>query len=229
MSELLMKHCSGCGESQPRDSFGKWARGKDGLQPWCKQCQRTHARLWAKANPAKVAATKAMYRATHPARVQAARRTYRAAHGSQLRATSATWRAENPARIEEYNAAYYAAYREEERARVADYRSANPAKVRMAVAAYRARQLNAPGGGISPEQWQRTLIDSLGICAYCNRTVRLSLDHIEPLALGGAHDIANAAAACGRCNRSKANHSLIVWLARQRSATTSSSQSPRVS
>lgn len=35
-----MKTCPGCGEDRPLDQYRKARRSKDGLQWWCKECQR---------------------------------------------------------------------------------------------------------------------------------------------------------------------------------------------
>ena len=41
-------------------------------------------------------------------------------------------------------------------------------------------------------------------CVYCSATSRLVVDHMEPIALGGADDIDNLALACRECNSGKA-------------------------
>ncbi len=40
-------------------------------------------------------------------------------------------------------------------------------------------------------------------CAYCGKKAKLSLDHIVPLHLGGAHSLINFAPACSSCNSKK--------------------------
>lgn len=70
------------------------------------------------------------------------------------------------------------------------------------------------------EEWQSVVDESLGLCAYCNDPSHLTMDHVMPLARGGAHDTENIAAACGPCNRSKGNTKLIVWMARRAASRT---------
>ena len=55
--------------------------------------------------------------------------------------------------------------------------------------------------------------ESLGLCAYCNTRKPLTLDHIEALAKGGAHNLENATLACAQCNQRKHKKTLLVWLA----------------
>jgi 5-methylcytosine-specific restriction endonuclease McrA len=56
----------------------------------------------------------------------------------------------------------------------------------------------------------------VGVCSYCGQTAQLTLDHIEPISSGGAHDVENAAAVCSACNSSKQVSPLLVWLARRK-------------
>lgn len=66
-------------------------------------------------------------------------------------------------------------------------------------------------------------------CTYCGTSVstgdargqasesgtRLAtLDHVEPVALGGTNDVTNLVTACADCNRSKADDELVAYLAR---------------
>lgn len=86
-----------------------------------------------------------------------------------------------------------------------------PAGVAKA-ARYLARKLSAPGRGVTVAQWGLVLVESLGLCVYCNERRVLTMDHIYPLNRGGEHDIANIAAACQPCNASKGDKTLLIWL-----------------
>jgi 5-methylcytosine-specific restriction endonuclease McrA len=56
----------------------------------------------------------------------------------------------------------------------------------------------------------------LWLCTYCDtpfgETVALEMDHVRPLAKGGAHDGLNLVPACSTCNRSKGDKDVGVWL-----------------
>jgi hypothetical protein len=54
-------------------------------------------------------------------------------------------------------------------------------------------------------------IRNSGPCAYCG-TPASQVDHIRPLARGGADTADNLAPACGQCNRSKGARLLIEWI-----------------
>ncbi|WP_425837450.1 HNH endonuclease [Streptomyces fractus] len=53
-------------------------------------------------------------------------------------------------------------------------------------------------------------------CDYCDarfgQTVVAEVDHVRPLAKGGAHDWSNLAPSCASCNRLKADKDLDAWL-----------------
>lgn len=102
--------------------------------------------------------------------------------------------------------------RPDEAGRLRKWRQANGDKVAVALQRQRALKLDAPGRGVTVEEWQSVVADSLGLCAYCSECPKLTMDHIEPLNLGGAHDPENIAAICQRCNSSKRDKPLVLWL-----------------
>ena len=125
---------------------------------------------------------------------------YAAARPSETRARFKKWARENRDKLAANSRKYYAANRDRHQALI----TARRAKVR-----------HAPGNGVTHEQRNRVLADSLGLCAYCNARAPLQVDHIDPIARGGAHDEGNLAAACGPCNKAKSNIPLLLWLARR--------------
>lgn len=127
------------------------------------------------------------YRRKHPERYRALSQRYRRANADQRRVS--------------------------DRERSKAWRKANPEKRAARSAVDKARRRGAPGKGITREEWQTILADSLGLCAYCNTRKKLTLDHIDPLAQGGLHEPENSAPACSRCNSCKHDRPLLVWLA----------------
>lgn len=75
----------------------------------------------------------------------------------------------------------------------------------------RARRAQAPGQ-LTTAEWEakRTLYQ--GRCAYCGRLSQsLEMDHVVPLACGGAHALDNVVPACRPCNRSKGGKLVADW------------------
>lgn len=141
---------------------------------------------------------------------------YRKADPEKRRAYFAAWHLANPGRRSASYAKWRQANPEKVRAYTAAWQKANRAACNANDARRNARKVAAPGRGVSAAEWENCLTESLGICAYCNERRPLTMDHIEPLARGGAHDIDNIAAVCGSCNPSKGDKPLLVWLASRR-------------
>ena len=94
------------------------------------------------------------------------------------------------------------------------YAVRHPERVNARNETRRALKLAAPGRGVTADEWLEVLAAADGVCAYCDNPAMLTMDHIVPLILGGAHDIDNIAAACGPCNSSKGARPLDVFLQR---------------
>jgi 5-methylcytosine-specific restriction endonuclease McrA len=48
-------------------------------------------------------------------------------------------------------------------------------------------------------------------CVYCGSGRDLYCDHVNPVALGGSHDIANLVTSCAACNLSKGSKTVAEW------------------
>lgn len=76
----------------------------------------------------------------------------------------------------------------------------------------RARLRAAPGRGVSRKDWEQRLSWFGHACVYCGTAVESpEMEHVEPLARGGAHEPENVVPACGPCNASKNDRFLLEW------------------
>jgi HNH endonuclease len=199
------KPCRKCGADE-------WQPRKDG--GWrCVPCQRSQCVRWQAANREKVRTRMAKWRTENPKKVRASHAKYRAAHPEKRRATEARWRIENRETARARQAKYRATNVAKVRATAAKWLRDNPEKRQAVEATRRARKLSAPGRGVTTAQWHEVVQAANGRCVYCGERRLLSMDHIEPLSRGGAHDADNIAAACKPCNSSKNDTSLLLWLA----------------
>lgn len=190
-----MKTCSKCGERKQFSEFGPKASNRDGLRHECRTCRAVHESRNRKADPA---------------------------YSAKARARSAKRRASNPEIGRSHSRKYYATHAGVVADRQRNRRAQHPEINVVQLARRRARVLSANGRGVTAAQWQQILADSLGLCAYCNeRPAQLTMDHIEPLARGGAHDVDNIAAACQSCNSAKGVRPLAVFLASKNQPTNS--------
>lgn len=86
----------------------------------------------------------------------------------------------------------------------------NPEKVAEYKRARRKR-LQSVFRNLTPDDW-KTIIEQFDYrCVYCNKTGKLTLDHIIPISRGGDHTKDNVAPACVHCNSSKGNKMIDEW------------------
>jgi len=169
---------------------------------------------------------------------------HRDTHSAQRAAYNQRWRAANP----DYHKRWAAAHPEERAASGKRYRATHPERV--AAKNRRWCQANPEKAAAYAKQWaqehpekraatqQRRRARKLGAtiapfdesqvyerdglqCVYCGSTDDLTLDHIVPLAGGGAHSIDNLTVACQSCNGSKGVKSLVTWLATMKQSSIS--------
>jgi len=80
----------------------------------------------------------------------------------------------------------------------------------------RARRIELQSDGTLTGQSLGELFADAKFCAYCMEPFENSkdktLDHVDPLYLGGKHSLDNSVIACVSCNSSKGKKSLIAWL-----------------
>lgn len=199
---LPTKTCTRCGLQKPATTeyWSRAKRGKFGLQAVCKDCLRTERAVDAPIARARTAA----WRTANPVR----------ARESMARAN-----AQRRTAHRKYHHEWYIRNSETVRARVANYQRENRAKVYAAKARRRAEAphihrasarrrkallRNAPGTHTAQDvlaQYQR----QQGRCWWCAQHVSAlyHVDHVIPLARGGANDASNIVIACPRCNCSR--------------------------
>lgn len=178
-----MKTCTKCGAMKPVGAFSKDAQKADGLRSSCRECK---------------AAENAAHRKMYGARIKATLAAWYLRNKERVRANQMAWRAANPKLASAIEARW---------------KRFNPASVAASCERHRVLKRDAPGDGVSANQWKIVLADSMGLCAYCSERKPLTMDHVDPLSRGGAHDVTNVVPACASCNASKGNKTLLTWLA----------------
>lgn len=149
-------------------------------------------RLWKKNNPER-------------RKAQAAKWRDRADRREAARMRAAKWRAENRERQlasqKKWQQTKGAAWRSE-------WKKKNPDHDKAQQHNRRARK-RAAGGKITQADVSRILLAQKWKCAYCRKSLRKTgyhMDHIVPLARGGANSASNHQATCPPCNLSKKDH-----------------------
>lgn len=154
-------------------------------KPEVKDEVKARATRWAKDNPE---------------RTSEKMREYRQAHKDRLPGVERAWRRRNQERVAQ---------------NVTKWQKANWEKVRCYKAKNRAARLAAPTDNHTPAQLREHLATFNGHCAYCLKAIPegdLHIDHIEPLARGGAHALENLVPTCSKCNLAKHSKTLLELL-----------------
>jgi 5-methylcytosine-specific restriction endonuclease McrA len=158
----------------------------------CDRCgadfeRRTVARFCPPCRPARDQERQAAYARRRPEVLRAGRRRWRERHPDQVVAIKAAWNAANPERQREHRRAG---------------KRRNPEANRSHVAARKARLRDLTVVPFTAAQLRERLSMFGGRCWMCGRAGD-TLDHVKPLAKGGAHMLANLRPACGSCNSRK--------------------------
>ena len=194
---LATKVCPKCARELPVGSF---SRSGDGLQVYCKDCQRAYNTAYHAAHREELRLRCAAYDAAH----LQDRRAYEAAHREESHIRNAAWRAAHPEENRIRWAAHHASHREENRAYAVAWRAAHPEEVRTQCRNRAARRRAAPGTHTAADvAAQRTC--QKGRCYYCGEKVgrRYHVDHVVPLSRGGSNGPENLVIACASCNLRK--------------------------
>ena len=96
------------------------------------------------------------------------------------------------------------------------YKLENPAKVAAHAHNARIRRHNTIiQNTCTKQEFSDWYVTADPICTYCGKTsIKLTVDHIEPLVNGGSHTPDNFAIACISCNSSKNATPLLIWMAK---------------
>lgn len=79
---------------------------------------------------------------------------------------------------------------------------ASPLAKQVAACNKRAREKGVEGT-LSVFEWQRSLDYFAGVCAYCQKSLALTIDHFVPIAFGGGTTYSNCVPCCYFCNTRK--------------------------
>jgi len=188
--------CGNCAAEVPR-TVGRGSHPK-----FCRSCYRARRvagdrkRGWRRPNPEKAKARKARWYARNRDGERAKMLDRYYANAPARRAAARQWKRDNADRVKEYFIEWSKSHR--------DLRN-------LVGHVRRARLQSSAHARVTLSEWQRVFEEYRGICAYCPRTAT-EIDHIIPIARGGAHVAGNLVPACKSCNSSKGARSPLQWL-----------------
>jgi 5-methylcytosine-specific restriction endonuclease McrA len=175
---VKMKYCKKCQVETER-----YTRGH------CKPCNKACSARWRAVNLNRYKAVKAEWRKANPERVAVHSAAWDKANPERKKANAAAWKAANPERVKELRAAWH---------------KKNPDSLKIIEHNRRARK-RANGGTLSKGISERLFKLQKGKCPCCSQPLGddYHMDHIIPLALGGANIDSNIQLLRQRCNNQK--------------------------
>lgn len=199
-----MKKCTKCGIEKEAAEFHKRCDKKDGLASHCRACKGAHAAEWYLENADRVNERQRRLRKERPELVKAWEVAYREKNREFLNRRSAEYRAANPEKRALTIAKYVERNKEAIARRVADWNARNPEAGRIVRINRRAR-IAASNSKLSRGLAKKLFSLQKGKCACCGQPLgkNYHLDHIMPLALGGANEDANIQLLRAECNLKK--------------------------
>ena len=165
----------------------------------CVKCGASDRNKWGQCRPCR-----AKWRAENPEKRKTYDTKYCAANPEKVKAIHAKWYAKNSEGEKGRAAKRYAVNSEKIKIRSAKWRKANLKSSCVCQHNYRARK-QANGGKLSKGLSKALYARQKGRCACCKKLLgdNYHLDHIVPLALGGANEDWNIQLLTATCNLNK--------------------------
>jgi hypothetical protein len=146
-----------------------------------------------------------LYRETHADKIKSRFKIWYQNHREYSRERGRLYRQRHPEKDRERSRTYQQTHREACRERKRAWSRSNPERKAASEAKRRARKLQA-GGSFTVQQWTDLKEAYNFTCLWCGRQepqIKLTSDHVIPLAKGGCNDISNIQPLCGPCNSKK--------------------------
>lgn len=138
-------------------------------------------------------------------RCKVCRAAYREANRAELAAKERERQASDRERFRRISREYSAAHPEENKRRVALWKLANPQRWRDLRRRHKRRR---KGMDAETVLYAEALLHDP--CSYCGAQSK-TIDHIVPVAHGGANHWSNLTASCFKCNQSKRTSPMLQW------------------
>ena len=175
MNSLTQKRCTKCGKVKLAGEFGKDKRLISGIKSWCKRCRLDIAKIWRDANREKINKKLRDWYTNHPGKNYEYHKKYIAKEGKDLllKTSGRKWKLENKEKVRE-------------------------------ISRNRHARIKKAGGKITAAEWRGVLKKYGNKCLRCGRDdVKLTMDHVKPIFIGGTHTVDTVQPLCLSCNSTK--------------------------
>jgi hypothetical protein len=187
------KVCAKCKISKTPEAFSPSKQQKDGLFPYCKECNRVICRAKYARNPEP-------YKEYNREYGKAYRATERGKESAKAR--SDKWRAKHPEQRAEIMRKWREANTEKRKLYMAAWKESNRAHVQEEVRKRYMLRKKYSSVPFTESQLLEKIAYWGNACWICGGAWE-HVDHVKPLGKGGAHILSNLRPACRKCNQSK--------------------------
>lgn len=201
MDSVTYKTCCYCKEKKNASNFSKDKSKKSGLSSRCKKCENEKVRLWRSLNHEKSKESSRKWKKNNKEKIV----EYKNKNQEKIKLQGRALRKSNLERYRAYFRRWYSENVEKARKGSSDWRKANPEKSKEYYHA-RVSRVRGNGGRITAEEWVLLKKFYNFTCLCCKKQepeIKLTLDHVIPIKLGGLNVIENAQPLCGSCNCKK--------------------------
>ena len=202
MEVVTEKFCRKCGITYSIGQFQKHNATKDGLHPYCRQCNKQYHQEYYASHRKEAAAAGLARRLANPERKAMSDARWALANPDKVRANRLRWHERHPGLGVQ---------------RAREWAAANPESAKLSASLTQAKRRASKRGGdghITARQWRAKLDYYNNCCAYClGKFEKLTMDHMIPLSRGGQHTDENIVPACGSCNSRKSARTPMEFIA----------------
>lgn len=218
---MELKRCTRCGEEKERSAFSKDRSRKDGLQPYCKACNKAYHDAHVDTIKARkkqyyqqrsdvIKVKVREYTSENRERINAIRRLRHKERAKEKNAISRARYAQNPNVVLDRN-------RQIRTARIEQYRATERARYYRNMERYKVQSRNrkarkkAAEGSFTAAEWLDLKARCNYTCLRCGKLepdIKLTPDHVVPLVHGGANTITNIQPLCLTCNLQKSTKTI---------------------
>ena len=200
-----MKTCPSCERELLELEFGHDKHRKNGLRPYCKECERKKSKEIYQRNLENNRQRRKLYAAQHSAEAKILSRKHYEINRDKIIERSKAYHKINPERWKKYQKEWLKNNPDKRRATMRRWRAKYPEVWHQHMANQKANRRGA-AGKVSPKEWQliKEIFDfTCPSCGIKEPEVKLQRDHIIPVKLGGKNVFENIQPLCGKCNLKK--------------------------
>lgn len=197
------KRCNKCNQQKLLSDFGKCATAKNGLQGYCRECQRAYAKAAYHVDPQCSKAKSRQWQLKNTEKLREYQAIWAKLNAEARRNYNAEWHKSNSKSVSERHARSYQLNPELKRAVTRAWIRANPEQVKALKAKRRAKIIGSVGSHAAADIKKLKILQK-GKCPVCKCVLKkFHVDHIEPIARGGDNGPMNLQLLCPPCNLSK--------------------------